>query len=109
MKEDASKQFEQQTDQKLLTDITEGLIADTQFDLPADFLKRWIANNGENQLSEEEAATEYERSEKGLRYQLIESKILQANEDLQLKFEELKEYASTQIREHLLFWIPRIF
>ncbi len=101
LREDAKKQFEQQTDQKLLTDITEGLIDNTKFDLPADFLKKWIANNGENQLSEEEAASEYERSEKGLRYQLIESKILQSNEELQLKFEHLKEYASTQIREQM--------
>ncbi|PRP67909.1 trigger factor [Nonlabens agnitus] len=101
LREDAKKQFTQQTDQKLLTDITEGLIEDTKFDLPADFLKKWIANNGENELTEEEAAAEYERSEKGLRYQLIESNILKANEDLQLKFEELKDYASAQIREQM--------
>ncbi len=101
LREDATKQFAQQTDQKLMTDVTEGLIENTKFDLPADFLKKWIANNGENQLSAEEAASEYDRSEKGLRYQLIESKILQENEDLQLKFEDLKEYASTQIREQM--------
>lgn len=101
LREDAKKQFEQQTDQKLLTDITEGLISNTKFDLPAGFLKKWIANNGENELTEEEAAAEYEKSEKGLRYQLIESNILKANEDLQLKFEELKEYASTQIKQQM--------
>ncbi|AZQ42988.1 trigger factor [Nonlabens ponticola] len=101
LREDAGKQFAQQTDQKLLTDVTEGLIANTKFDLPADFLKKWIANNGENELTAEQAAEEYEKSEKGLRYQLIESNILKANEDLQLKFEELKEYASQQIREQM--------
>ncbi|SCY37288.1 trigger factor [Nonlabens sp. Hel1_33_55] len=101
LREDAKKQFAQQTDQKLLTDITEGLIENTKFDLPANFLKKWIANNGENEFTEEEAAAEYEKSEKGLRYQLIESSVLKANEDLQLKFEELKEYASAQIREQM--------
>jgi trigger factor len=101
LREDAKKQFAQQTDQKLLTDITEGLIDTTKFDLPASFLKKWIANSGEKQLTAEEAATEYERSEKGLRYQLIESNILKANEDLQLKFEELKAYATAQIREQM--------
>jgi trigger factor len=101
LREDAGKQFAQQTDQKLLTDVTESLIANTKFDLPADFLKKWLANSGEQELTEEQAADEYERSEKGLRYQLIESKILQENEDLQLKFEELKEYAGAQIREQM--------
>ncbi|MEP0481552.1 MAG: trigger factor, partial [Nonlabens sp.] len=98
LREDAGKQFAQQTDQKLLTDVTESLIENTKFDLPADFLKRWIASNGENQLTEEEAAAEYERSEKGLRYQLIESNIVQNNEELQLKFEDLQEYSRKMIR-----------
>lgn len=98
LREDASKQFAQQTDQKLLTDVTEALIENTKFDLPADFLKRWIMTAGENELTEEEAAAEYDRSEKGLRYQLIESKILRDNDSLQLKFEELQDYSRKQIR-----------
>ncbi|WP_405350725.1 trigger factor [Nonlabens sp. Asnod3-H03] len=101
LREDAGRQFSQQTDQKLLTDVTEGLIENTKFDLPADFLKKWIANSGENPMTEEEAAAEYERSEKGLRYQLIESKILKTNPDLQLKFEELKDYSRTQIKAQM--------
>lgn len=98
LREDATKQFAQQTDQKLLTDVTEALIENTKFDLPADFLKRWIANAGENPMTAEEAETEYSRSEKGLRYQLIESNVLKNNPDLQLKFEELQDYSRKQIK-----------
>jgi trigger factor len=98
LREDASRQFAQQTDQKLLTDVTEALIDSTTFDLPATFLKRWIMTAGEQELGEEDAATEFERSEKGLRYQLIESKIMRDNADLQLKFEELQAYSRNQIR-----------
>lgn len=101
LREDAAKQFAQQTDQKLLTDITESLIENTKFDLPADFLKKWIANNGENEFTEEEAAEEYNRSEKGLRYQLIESNIVKNNEELQLKFEDLQDYSRTMIRQQM--------
>ena len=101
LREDAAKQFGQQTDQKLLTDITEALIANTKFDLPADFLTRWIANNGENEFTAEEAAEEYNRSEKGLRYQLIESTIVKNNEELQLKFEDLQAYSRTMIRTQM--------
>merc|ERR1712054_244201 len=74
IKEDSEKQFEQQSDQKLLNDITEKLIDETKFDLPSEFLRKWIQISGENPLTEDEAKEEFEKSEKGLRYQLIEGK-----------------------------------
>lgn len=94
--EGIEKQFEQQSDQKLLNDVTEYLVAKTKFDLPADFLKKWMQNSGEQPLSAKAASEEYERSEKGIRYQLIEGKII-ADHDLQIKFEELKEFAKQMI------------
>ena len=94
--EGIEKQFEQQSDQKLLNDVTEYLVAKTKFDLPAEFLKKWMQNSGEQPLSAEAADEEYDRSEKGIRYQLIEGKII-ADHDLQIKFEELKEFAKEMI------------
>ena len=60
IKEGIEKQFEQQTEQKLLNDITESLINETKFDLPIEFLVRWLQNTGEKPLTTEEAAEEYE-------------------------------------------------
>ena len=68
--------------------------------LGADFLKKWLQQSGEKELTFEEAVEEYERSEKGLRYQLIEGKIITENE-LQVKFEELKDYAKTMIKAQM--------
>ncbi|MET2983761.1 trigger factor [Aureibaculum conchae] len=100
LKEDAEKQFEQQSDQQLLNAVTEGLIENTKFDLPAEFLQKWIAVAGEKQLTEQEAEEEYKRSEKGLRYQLIEGKISKDN-NLQVTFEELKEFAKGFIKSQM--------
>lgn len=100
IKEDAERQFEQQSDQKLLNDVVESLIENTKFDLPDAFLQRWIQLSGEKQLTEDEAKEEYERSEKGLRYQLIEGK-LRADNNLQVGFEELKEYSKDMIRSQM--------
>ena len=94
--EGIEKQFEQQSDQKLLNDVTEYLVSKTKFDLPTEFLKKWMQNSGEQPLSAEAANDEYDRSEKGIRYQLIEGKII-ADHDLQIKFEELKEFAKEMI------------
>jgi trigger factor len=100
IKADAEGQFEQQSDQILLNNVVESLIENTRFDLPESFLKRWIQVSGKEQLSEEAAAEEYERSEKGMRYQLIESR-LRAQHDLQVSFDELKEHTRNMIRAQM--------
>jgi trigger factor len=100
IKEDAESQFAQQADQKLLGDVTEFLIENTKFDLPAEFLKKWLQTVGEKKLSPEEAEVEYARSEKGLRFQLIEGKALSQN-DIKITFEDLKAFTSKNIRQQM--------
>lgn len=100
IKEDSEKQFGQQSDQKLLNDVTEHFIDNIKFDLPTEFLTKWIQMTGEKQLTEEEANEEFEKSEKGLRYQLIEGKIIQEN-DIQIQFDELKEFAKGFIKQQM--------
>ena len=100
IKEDAEKQFVQQADQKFLNDVVESLIENTKFDLPSQFLKKWIQVAGENPLTVEEAEAEYAKSEKGLRYQLIEGKIMAEN-NLQITFEDLKSYTSEMIKKQM--------
>lgn len=102
IKEDAERQFVQQSDQKLLNDVIDTLIDNTKFDLPEDFLKRWIQSTGEAKYTAEEAAAEYERSVKGLRYQLIEGKLREENEELQMKFEDLNAYAHEMIKMQMM-------
>ncbi|MCG2610789.1 trigger factor [Flavobacterium sp. SM15] len=100
IKEDAEQQFATQADQKFLNDVTEFLIENTKFDLPSEFLKKWIQTVGENPLSPEQAEEEYAKSENGLRYQLIEGKVITEN-NLQITFEDLKAYTSTLIKKQM--------
>ncbi len=100
IKEDSEKQFLQQADQKLLNDVTEYLVENTKFDLPSEFLKKWMQTAGEEQLDEEQAKEEFERSEKSLRYQLIEGKLIEAH-NLQVNFDDLKEYARQMIKNQM--------
>ncbi len=100
IKEDAEKQFAQQADQKLVADVTNFLIDNTKFELPAAFLKKWLQTVGEKKLSPEEAEIEFERSEKGLRFQLIEGKAL-AQSNIQINFEDLKTFTTNAIRQQM--------
>ena len=100
IKEDAEKQFLQQGDQQLLNAIQEYLIENTKFDLPKEFLEKWLQTAGEKELSAEEAAVEYAASEKGLRYQLIDGKIMKDN-DIKVDYAELTEYAKGFIKTQM--------
>ena len=100
LKEDAEKQFGSQADQQLLNAVTESLIENTNFELPAEFLKKWLAVSGEKPMTPEQAGEEYERSEKGLRYQLIEGKLMTDNK-LQVTYEDLKEYTKGFVKAQM--------
>ena len=96
LKKDAESNFANQTDQKLLNDITEHLIDNTKFELPDKFLKKWMQTAGEKKLTEQQANEEYEKSEKGLRYQLIEAKIIEQN-DIKIDHIKIKDFAKELI------------
>jgi trigger factor len=100
IKEDAEKQFIQQSDQKLLNDVTEYLVDSTKFDLPAEFLQKWMQTAGEEQLDETQAKEEYQKSEKSLRYQLIEGKLITENK-VQVTLDDIKDHAKNMIRTQM--------
>jgi trigger factor len=100
IKEDAEAQFAQQADQKLLADVQDFLIENTKFDLPSEFLIKWLQTVGEKQLTPEEAIVEYARSERGLRFQLIEGKAM-ASSNIQITFEDLKSFTTNAIKQQM--------
>jgi trigger factor len=97
IKEDSEKQFGQQGDQKFLNDVTEYLVENTKFDLPATFLQKWMQTAGEEQMDADQAKDEYEKSEKSMRYQLIEGKLIETF-NLQVTFDHLKDYSKQMIK-----------
>ena len=100
LSEDFVKQFQNQVDQKLMNDTIEYLIDSTKINLPAEFLTKWMKLSSEKKITIDEAKAEYEKSEKGMKYQLIESKLIIDN-DLQVNFEDLKSYTTDLIKNQM--------
>jgi len=100
IKTDSEKQFLQQAEQKLLNDVTEYLVETTKFDLPSEFLQKWMQTSGETEITLEQAKEEYGKSEKSIRYQLIEGKLIQEN-DLQIQLDDLKAFANDMIKAQM--------
>ena len=100
IKEDAEAQFAQQADQKFLNDVTDALIENTKFDLPSSFLKKWMKTMGETPLTDEQIEEEYAKAEKGLRFQLIEGRVM-ADNKMQITFEDLKAHTAEIIKKQM--------
>ena len=93
IKEDIEKQFVNQSDQKFLNDVTDSFIKETKISLPEDFLKRLMKLNSKEEISNEDLEKEYSNSENGIKYQLIEEKLLIEN-NIQINADSIKEFAT---------------
>lgn len=85
---------------KINSKLYELILSETQINLPDDFLKRWIKENNEKPLSEEQLESEYPAFSKGIRWSLIVKKISKEN-NLQASFEEVNEASKAILRDQL--------
>ena len=100
IKEDIEKQFVNQSDQKFLNDVTDSFIKETKISLPEDFLKRLIKLNSKEEISNEDLEKEYSNSKNGIKYQLIEEKLLIEN-NIQINTDSIKEFATKMINNQM--------
>ena len=77
--EDMGKMFQNDSDRNFSEKVTEYIMDNTKFDLPNDFLKRWILASSEKEITAEEIEADYENYTKSLKWQLIQNKIISDN------------------------------
>ena len=98
VKAEMEKQHDMETDPILFNKMIDELVAAVHFDLPDDFMKRWLVENSQGNLKPEDVEKNYEKDYvKGLRWQLIEDSIVKANPELIITDEEVKNYVLRQI------------
>ncbi len=103
IKEEAEKMYVRETDKQMMNDVVEELIKETKFDLPTDFLSRWLHFSNEKIDSVEHAVEQLKKEENGLRYQLIESKVAEAY-DLKVEFADVEASMRNIIKEQLAMY-----
>ena len=101
VKQEIENQFINQSDQKFLNDVIDELIKTLKINLPEDFVKKLIKANAKDPISDEDVEKEYDNSKNGLKYQLIESKLL---EDNNVKIDQLmiKDFAEKSIKKQMI-------
>ncbi len=67
------------------------LIDDSGISLPDEFMKRWLRESGESQVSPEDVEKHYGEYARALKWQIIESKIMEDHE-IKVGPEEVREH-----------------
>ncbi|MBU1011262.1 MAG: hypothetical protein KKD74_14090 [Bacteroidetes bacterium] len=92
---DIEKQFEQETDRYFLNKAVEALIESHHIELPDSFMKNWIVENSEGKVSLEQLETQYDSYARTFRWQLIEGKLVEANENLAVKEADIRNFVKS--------------
>lgn len=97
IKADLDAYFDGQTDSYLVNDIYKGMMANMEFPLPDEFLKRWMDVTKEKPISKEEIEKDYPQFAKSLRWSLIVRKVVK-EQNIDATAEEVKN----KIRENAI-------
>lgn len=95
----------QDSERKLQDDIYIYGLNKVNFDLPDEFLKRWLKTVNEK-LSSEELATGYADFAKNLKWTLIENKIIKDNQ-IEIKYDEVFELAKERLGQQFRMYSPQ--
>jgi trigger factor len=103
IKQDYSSYFEKESERKLKNDIVIDLLKNTKITLPDEFLKRWLLTIGEKKTTKEQVELEYPNYRDGLKWQLIEHKIIRENE-IKVSADELKDGIRQQLKQQFAYY-----
>ena len=96
IKDEAERSFVPESDRMLKNDVVTYLIDKIKFDIPDEFLKRWLVHTSEKKVTLEQIESEYDMYSKSLRWQLIENNILE-NYNVKVSKEEVETHTKSLV------------
>ena len=100
IKEEAEKSFVMESDRMLKNDVVLYLVEKVKFDLPDDFLMRWLVKSSEKPLTLDQVKIDYPNYSKSLKWQLIENKILEDN-DVKITNDDLISFTKDLVKRQM--------
>ena len=100
IKEESEKSYIVESDRMLKNDVVNYLLNKVVFDLPDEFLKKWLVHTSENPITSEQIEAEYDMYSKSLRWQLIENSILNSF-NLKVDSNEVEEHTKKLISKQM--------
>ena len=101
IKADAEQMFVGESERKFYEDVRTEVLAKTKFDLPVEFLKKWMQTAGENPMTAEQVEEQYADMEESMKWQLIENKVIKEN-NVEVNQDELITYTKNLVRNQMM-------
>ena len=106
--EQAKENLKKDADYKFHLDAKDKIVSKTKFDLPDDFLKRWLITTNKD-ITQERLDKEYPYFQEDMKWQLIKGKIIK-EQNIEINEDELllsaKDYARAQFQMYGSVSIP---
>jgi trigger factor len=99
IQEDAVKFLKGHGANKFKNDLIDLLVDTIKFDLPNEFLQKWLVAASEGKTSQEDVQKDYDKYAKTFRWQLIEGAIVKDTK-IDVSYEEIKNKAKELISEN---------
>jgi trigger factor len=99
--EEIKSLYSYQSESKFFNDVVENLMNEINFELPDEFLKTWMLTVSEKPITPEQLESDYPSYKKGLKWQLIENKIVK-DYNLQVSSEELVDFTKQYFKEQFM-------
>lgn len=96
IKEDASKQFEGESDKLFMGTAVDTLIEKANINVPDEFMKRWILENNQGELTAEQLEAQYDSYSNSLKWQLLQNHIITKNE-IQVSQDDVRAHVKSFI------------
>lgn len=93
VQEEAQGMMGDQGKSKLKNDMIEYFLDKLKFDLPNEFMKKWLVLSSDGKISAESIEKDYEEYKKSIKWQVIENKLIQEND---LKVEQAEVVAKAK-------------
>jgi trigger factor len=105
IREEQESMMAQDAERKLQDDLYQFVLQKVNFELPDEFLKRWLKATNEK-LSEQELEEGYQDFAKNLKWTLVENKIFKDN-NIEIKYEEVFQTAKQRLDAQFRTYSPQ--
>jgi trigger factor len=103
--EEVEAMMAQDSDRRLQNDLYNLVMEKVNFDLPDEFLKRWLLATNDK-LTQEELDKDYDAFAKNLKWTLIENKIIKDNQ-IEIKYDEVFGLAKQRLDAQFRMYSPQ--
>lgn len=100
IREELEKSMEKNAEALFEREVQDYLLKKAKLSLPDEFMKKWLLQANEKPISKEQIEEEYEQYSTGLKWQLIENKLIKDN-NIQVSRDEMLDFIVGVLKDHM--------